>query len=126
MWRARWGPTSERGIRRPGGRGSAPPAAAPDTYERLHAHCDVLVVGGGPAGLAAALAAARRGGRVMLADERGRLGGSLHAASVQAIDGVPAPQWLARTGAEAAGAPRGTLVARAAPVRHHQLQPLAR
>ena len=124
MWPGRWWPTYERWIRRAAGLGSAPPAADPDTYERLHAHCDVLVVGGGPAGLAAALAAARRGGRVMLADERARLGGSLHAASVQAIDGVPARQWLARTVAELAGSPGVTLLARSTVFGYHDYNQL--
>ena len=66
------------------GSSAAPPAWArrarepdPDRYEHRHAHCDVLVVGGGPAGLAAALAAGRAGARVILVDERAALGGSL-------------------------------------------------
>src|SRR6266404_4407151 len=124
MWPGRWWPMYERWIRRAAGLGSAPPAADSDIYERLHAHCDVLVVGGGPAGLAAALAAARRGGRVMLADERARLGGSLHAASVQAIDGVPARQWLARTVAELAGSPGVTLLARSTVFGYHDYNQL--
>ena len=43
----------------------------------MHVHCDVLVVGAGPAGIAAALAAGRCGARVMLVDEQNELGGSL-------------------------------------------------
>jgi sarcosine oxidase, subunit alpha len=104
-WPGRWWPAYEHWIRRAAGLGRAPAAADPDVYERLHAHCDVLVVGGGPAGLAAALAAARRGARVILADERARLGGSLHA-DRQAIDGIPAQKWLEQTVAELARCPR--------------------
>jgi sarcosine oxidase subunit alpha len=49
----------------------------PARYDAVHAHCDVLVVGAGPAGLAAATVAARSGVRVILADERPEPGGSL-------------------------------------------------
>ncbi|MFF6986463.1 sarcosine oxidase subunit delta family protein [Streptomyces sp. NPDC010273] len=49
----------------------------PARYDALHAHCDLLVVGAGPAGLAAASAAVRTGARVILADDRPELGGSL-------------------------------------------------
>ena len=51
------------------GLGPAPTAPDPDTYAKRHAHCEVLVVGGGNAGRAAA-AAARGEGRVMLIDDR--------------------------------------------------------
>ncbi|MGI5404705.1 sarcosine oxidase subunit delta family protein [Streptomyces sp. CA-135486] len=49
----------------------------PARYDAVHAHCDLLVVGAGPAGLAAASAAARNGARVILADDQPELGGSL-------------------------------------------------
>jgi sarcosine oxidase subunit alpha len=66
MWPLRGWPAYERWIRRAAGLGSAPPAADPDTYERLHARCDVLVVGAGPGGLGAAQGAGwRRAGGVV-------------------------------------------------------------
>ncbi len=51
----------------------------PDTarHDKRHTHCDVLVVGAGPAGLMAALAAGRSGARVILVEADGELGGSL-------------------------------------------------
>src|SRR6185369_2635050 len=55
----------EHFIRKASGLGTAPTDADPDRYDRMNAHCDVLVVGGGPAGLAAASAAGSAGARVM-------------------------------------------------------------
>ena len=67
----------ERFIRASAGFGTAPTEPDPDYYEHRNAHCDVLVAGGGPAGLAAALVAARSGARVIFADEQNEFGGSL-------------------------------------------------
>ncbi len=59
------------------GQGRLATAPDPARYDAMHAHCDLLVVGAGPAGLAAASAAAHAGARVILADDRPELGGSL-------------------------------------------------
>lgn len=59
------------------GRGRLADRPDPARYDAVHAHCDLLVVGAGPAGLAAATVATRSGARVILADERPTLGGSL-------------------------------------------------
>lgn len=64
-------------IRKAAGLGSAPALPDPDRYAQRGAFCDVLVVGGGPAGLEAALAAAEAGERVMLVEQDAALGGSL-------------------------------------------------
>ena len=56
---------------------SRPASPIPTATQHRYAHCDVLVVGAGPAGLAAALAAAEAGARVILCDEQAELGGSL-------------------------------------------------
>ena len=94
MWPKGWWERYERVIRRAAGMGRASDQPDPDRYAKTHAHCDVLVVGGGPAGLAAALAAAELGARVILADEQAELGGGLLRQGT-AIDGQPAPEWLA-------------------------------
>ncbi|MFI6654423.1 sarcosine oxidase subunit delta family protein [Streptomyces sp. NPDC050523] len=59
------------------GQGRLATAPDPARYDAVHDHCDVLIVGAGPAGLAAAAAAARTGARVILADDQPELGGSL-------------------------------------------------
>ena len=58
----------EKFIRRAASSAPTPPSADPDSYLHHYAHCDVLVVGGGPAGLAAARAAAAGGARVILTE----------------------------------------------------------
>lgn len=80
-------------IRRAAGLGAASTDADPSRYEKTNVFCDVLVVGGGPAGLAAALTAGRAGARVLLADETAAFGGSLHE-SRATIDGQPALAWM--------------------------------
>ena len=84
----------EKGIRRAAGLGTAPAEPDRDRYAKRHAHCDVLIVGAGPAGLAAALAAGRSGARVVLADEQSEMGGTLLAETVS-VDERPVSDWLA-------------------------------
>ena len=94
MWPRRLWPTYERFIRKAAGLGVTPQDADPDRYDSFNAHCDVLVAGGGPAGLAAALEAGRTGARVILADAQPELGGSL-LGSRDLINDVPAMEWVA-------------------------------
>ena len=77
MWPPKAWMKYERYIRRAAGLGTAPAGRDPDRYDHRHAHCDILIVGAGPSGLSAALAAGRSGARVILCDERAELGGSL-------------------------------------------------
>ena len=99
MWPAALWERYEYVIRRAAGLGKAPEGRDPDRYDKTHAHCDVLVVGAGPAGLAAALAAARAGARVVLADEQAEPGGALLGLAEE-IDGKPALDWVAAALAE--------------------------
>jgi sarcosine oxidase subunit alpha len=91
--------TYERVIRRAAGLGRSPDQPDPDTYDHMNTHCELLVVGAGPAGLAAALAAGRRGVGVLLVDEQHQ-GGGHGLASRERIDDFPAAQWVLQALAE--------------------------
>ena len=112
MWPAAlWEKLYEPLIRRAAGLGRAAGADDPDHYEKAFAHCDLLVIGAGPAGLAAALAAARSGARVLLCDEDFELGGRL-LAERREIGGRSAGEWLAATLAELASMPKVRIMSR--------------
>ncbi|AYF33021.1 sarcosine oxidase subunit alpha [Vreelandella alkaliphila] len=110
--------TYEKYIRKAAGLGRSPMEADPDSYDHLHQHCDVLVVGAGAAGLSAALAAARGGARVIVADEQEEMGGSL-LGSRETLDGKSADQWVARVLEELAGCENVTLLARTTANGYH-------
>lgn len=94
MWPAAlWEKLYEPLIRRAAGLGRASDDADPDTYEKATAFADVLVIGGGPAGLAAAQAAARTSARVILVDENAALGGRA-VDDASEIAGNPAHEWV--------------------------------
>jgi sarcosine oxidase, subunit alpha len=80
------------------GQGRLAEVADTARYDRKHTHCDTLVVGAGPAGLSAARAAARRGERVVLVDDRVTAGGSV-------VGGRPEREFVAEVVAELAAAP---------------------
>ncbi len=103
MWPNRLWPTYEHFIRRAAGLGTAPEERDSDTYEQMHADCDVLVVGGGVAGLAAAQAAAATGVRVIVADESAMFGGHADSAG-GTLDNAPQVDWIAKTATELAAA----------------------
>ncbi len=76
MWpRNAWEKLYEPAIRRMAGLGDSPSMPDPDHYSAAYLHCEVLVVGGGIAGIDAALEAMAGGGRVVLVDEQDELGG---------------------------------------------------
>ena len=89
-------PTYEKYIRKAAGLGRASTEKDPDIYDNLNQHCDVLVVGGGAAGLAAALAAGEAGARVILADEQSEFGGALLHTN-DYINDQPALNWVIET-----------------------------
>lgn len=107
MWpKSFWEKIYEPLIRRAAGLGRAASEPDPDHYEAMHAHCDVLVVGSGSAGLAAARAAGEAGARVILCERDFLLGGGLlicptHAAwrdeMLAALEALPNVEILRRT-----------------------------
>lgn len=112
MWpRQLWEKLYEPVIRRAAGLGRAVLERDPESYEKSWAFCDLLVVGGGPAGLMAALTAGRAGLRVILADEDFRLGGSL-LSETETVDGGSAPAFAERVVAELQSLENVTLLSR--------------
>ncbi|MSQ69995.1 MAG: sarcosine oxidase subunit alpha family protein [Betaproteobacteria bacterium] len=109
MGRGRAWPFFERFIRRAAGLGFVPRELSPVETQRRFAHCDLLVAGAGPAGIAAALAAGRGGARVILADDAAEPGGALLfrrrdeevfawiAAAIVELDAMPNVRRLSRT-----------------------------
>ncbi|OAP37781.1 sarcosine oxidase subunit alpha [Sinorhizobium glycinis] len=113
MWpKAAWHRLYEPFIRRAAGLGVAPTEPDPDHYASRYVHCDVLVVGAGVAGLAAALAAAKAGAKVILCDEQPEVGGALHHDTGTVVDGKPGYAWAQETGKALAGMENVTVLPR--------------
>ena len=111
MWpRSAW-MRYEHYIRRAAGLGHAPSLPDTDRYDKRHVHCDVFIAGGGPAGLVAALGAARAGARVLLVDEQAQLGGSL-LFSPAVIGGQTGLDWVSELEAELRSFPQVTILSR--------------
>ena len=112
MWPAAfWEKLYEPIIRRAAGLGSLSLKDDPDCYDKGFLHCDLLVVGAGPAGLMAALTAGRHGADVILADEDFRLGGRLNSETLEISDQAGA-DWAAAAVAELYSLPNVRVMAR--------------
>ena len=112
MWpRAFWEKVYEPAIRRAAGLGRLPREGQLAPHEKAFAFCDLLVIGSGPAGLMAALVAARAGADVILCDEDRQMGGRL-LSDTGLIDGRPGADWAADVLAELASLPNVRLMPR--------------
>ncbi|HEV7323221.1 MAG TPA: sarcosine oxidase subunit alpha [Ensifer sp.] len=113
MWpKAAWHAIYEPFIRRAAGLGVAPTEADPDHYASRYAHCDVLVIGAGVAGLSAALAAAKAGAKVIICDEQPEVGGALRYESGTTVDGKDGWDWAQETAKALAAMDNVTLLTR--------------
>ena len=112
MWpKSFWETVYEPIIRASAGLGNLSNEPDPDTYDKGFLHCDVLVIGGGAAGLAAALAAGRSGAQTILADEDFLIGGRLNAETYE-VDGITSSEWAAQIARELSDLPNVRLLTR--------------
>ncbi len=103
-----WKHVYEPFIRKSAGLGKAPKERDPDTYEHFHCAVDVLIVGGGIAGLTAALGAARSGARVLLMEQTAHWGGRAPVDGAM-INDRPAQDWIDARIAELDNMPNVTM-----------------
>ncbi|WP_181699818.1 sarcosine oxidase subunit alpha [Chthonobacter albigriseus] len=113
MWpKSFWKSVYEPKIRAAAGLGRPPKDPDSARYTQVYHHTDILVIGTGPAGLAAALAAAKSGLRVLVCDEQPEFGGSLLHDLSSSIDGKTPAQFVADAVADLARQPNVTLLTR--------------
>jgi sarcosine oxidase subunit alpha len=103
-----WKHVYEPFIRQSAGLGRASNPGDPDRYEHFHFFCDVAVIGGGVAGLQAALSAAEAGAKVLLIEQTAHWGGRAPVDGGD-IDGRPVADWIAATIAKLQDMPHVTL-----------------
>lgn len=128
MWpAAAWKHLYEPLIRAAAGLGHAPHEADPDSYANRFAHCDLLVVGGGAAGLVAALGGANAGKSVIICDENPQFGGHLRVDSAARIAGLSGAEWAANAIAQLAAMDNVTILPRTTAFSHgaHNMLALA-
>lgn len=109
--RSFWKHVFEPIIRKSAGLGRAPKDRDADRYEQAYAFCDILIVGGGIAGLQAALVAGQAGARVIVLEQTPHWGGRAPVDGVE-IEGKPADDWVADTVALLLGLPNVTMKTR--------------
>ena len=98
-------------IRKAAGMGDGTKFKDPDKYDKKHVHCDILIVGGGPTGISAAVTAGRAGARVILVDNHPKLGGQLNGERYF-LDKKPAHHWVERCVEELDGLENVTIATR--------------
>ncbi|MDG1522414.1 MAG: 2Fe-2S iron-sulfur cluster-binding protein [Hellea sp.] len=97
MWpKSFWEKVYEPIIRRAAGLGTLSTEPDPDRYDKGYLHCELLIVGSGPAGLKMALDASRNGKKVILVDEDFIMGGQLLSNEID-INGSSSLQWVEQT-----------------------------
>lgn len=120
MWpKGFWNKVYEPFIRGAAGLGKSPSEPDPDSYASRYAFCDVLVVGAGPAGLAAALEAAKSGAKIMLVDEQAEFGGSLLSEPEPVINGRVSWDWVNETLGTLKANPNVTLLPRTTAIGYY-------
>ena len=96
MWPSKLWRKYEYFIRKSAGLGKSPTEKDPDKYDHKYYHCDVLIVGGGPAGITAALIAAKSGKKILLVDEKPEFGENLLSSSKEniKINDLSPAEWI--------------------------------
>ncbi len=120
MWpKSFWDKVYEPVIRASAGLGVSPSEPDADAYASRYLYAELLIVGAGPAGLAAALTAARNGTDVVLVDENRELGGSLLSEAPASIDGKPTETWLSECIEELSTLPNVRLMTRSVAIGYY-------
>jgi sarcosine oxidase, subunit alpha len=113
MWpKFAWKKVYEPNIRMAAGLGFAPTEADPESYANRFAHCDVLVIGGGLAGLSAALSAAETGAETILVEQNSIMGGALLYENSIKINGMSGYDWAQQTVAKLSAMPNVRVLTR--------------
>ena len=114
-----WDKIYEPAIRRAAGLGQPPREPDPDSYAHRFSHCDILIVGAGPAGLAAALESGKSGAKVILVDEQAEIGGSLLSELNAKINGRSGWDWIADVIAQLTEMPNVQLLPRTTAIGYY-------
>ena len=103
-----WKHIFEPFIRKAAGLGAAPTEKDADKYEYFYAHVDVLIIGGGSSGLAAALEVGRSGAKVLVLEQKNTWGGRAPVDGV-VINNEKSEEWINKTLAELESMPNVSL-----------------